>query len=162
MTTDFDYSSADLLRELRKIGIVEGDSIFVHADLDRLGDAKDCPNQAQLAEMVFEALTAAVGPDGTILVPTYTFSFCKREVFDVRATKTRGGPWSASATFLEYFRQLPGAIRSIDPIHSVAGLGPKAEQLLTNLPNTCFGLDSVHERLMNAGGKICLIGVGLD
>jgi aminopeptidase-like protein len=44
----------------------------------------------------------------------------------------------------------------------VAGRGPKAAELLNDVPPTCFGPGSVHERLLLAGGKICLIGVRLD
>ena len=162
MSSDWHYSSSDLTEELLKVGINRGDSVFVHACLDSLGRAKDCPNQEQTFELVLEALRTLLGPGGTILIPTYTFSFCKREIFDVQDTRTEGGPWSTSSGFLEYFRNLPGVLRSADPIHSVAGLGPKASQLLTNLPNTCFGKDSVFDRLLLADGKICMLGVSLE
>ena len=52
-------------------------------------------------------------------------------------------------------------MRSADPILSVAGLGPQAEKLLTRLPNTSYGRDCLHERLMKTGGKICGIGASL-
>jgi aminopeptidase-like protein/aminoglycoside N3'-acetyltransferase len=109
-----------------------------------------------------DALRTVVGDDGTILVPTFTFSFCRQENFDVQNTPTPGGPWSTSAGFLEHFRKMPGVVRSRDPIHSVAAQGPRAAQLLSDLPNTCFGPGSVYERLMEAGAKICMLGVSLE
>jgi aminopeptidase-like protein/aminoglycoside N3'-acetyltransferase len=159
---DWNYTRRDLVRELRAIGIGQADTIFVHVSLDALGQPMDCSSSEQVHQLLLDGLLSVIGEEGTILVPTYSFSFCKREVFDVDNTLTAGGPWSPSAGFLEFFRKLPGAVRSGDPIHSVAGLGPKAEELLTNLPHTCFGRDSVHERLLKAGGKICLIGVDLE
>jgi aminoglycoside 3-N-acetyltransferase len=53
-------------------------------------------------------------------------------------------------------------VRSRDPIHSVAGLGPEARSLLTDLPPTCFGRGSVYDRLRAAGGRICLLGLPLE
>jgi aminopeptidase-like protein/aminoglycoside N3'-acetyltransferase len=112
--------------------------------------------------MLLDALRDVIGDEGTILVPTYTFSFCRREIFDVNETPTAGGPWSTSADFLEMFRTQPGVFRSADPIHSIAGLGPRAEELLADVPNTCFGKGSVFERLLEANAKICMIGPGLE
>jgi aminopeptidase-like protein/aminoglycoside N3'-acetyltransferase len=156
------YELADMIDSFQRVGIEPGDTVFVHVCLETLGQPNGFLTTAQISEFLLAALQEAVGTNGTILVPTYTFSFCEHEPFDVQNTPTPGGDWSTSADFLEYFRKLPGVIRSKDPIHSVAGLGPKAAALLTGLPNTCFGEDSVHARLRNLDGKICLIGVGLD
>ena len=69
---------------------------------------------------------------------------------------------------MEFFagisRVLPSSARSrafSRSNFSVAGLGPQAEQLLTQLPNTSYGNDCLYERLLKAGGKISGIGVGL-
>jgi aminopeptidase-like protein/aminoglycoside N3'-acetyltransferase len=159
--SDWDYTRSDLIEGFQKVGIDRGDTIFVHVCLETLGQPKGCSTTEQVCEFLLGALQEAVGEDGTILVPTYTFSFCRQEIFDVQKTPTAGGPWSTFGDFLEYFRKLPGAVRSGDPIHSVAGLGPKAAELLANVSHTCFGADSIHDRLMHAGGKICTIGVGL-
>ena len=155
------YTQSELIAGLRHAGIAAGDTVFVHINVDALGYAEGCSTAADRADMLLGALREVVGAGGTILVPTYTFSFCRHEPFDVLRTPTSGGPWSPSAEFLEYFRALPGVVRSRDPIHSVAGLGPRAAELLSDVPNTCFGPGSVYERLMQAGGKICMIGLEL-
>ncbi|MGE5716011.1 MAG: DUF4910 domain-containing protein [Acidobacteriota bacterium] len=155
------FDEAQLLDGLRLAGIEPGETVFVQVSLDALGRAKACATDDDVWAMLLRALRQAVGPTGTLLVPTYTFSFCRQEDFDVASTPTGGGPWSTSAGFLEFFRRAPGAVRSRDPIHSVAGLGPRAAELLGDVPNTCFGPGSVHERLLRAGGKVCTIGVGL-
>lgn len=160
--SDWHYTSADLIRGLEAIGIGKGDTLFVHVCLDRLGQPKACAGEAETNQFLLDALQTVVGAEGTILVPTYTFSFCRQEVFDIDNSPTAGGPWSTSAHFLEFFRNLPGVVRSADPIHSVAGLGPKAAALLGDVPNTCFGTDSVFARLLKADGKICNIGVELE
>jgi aminopeptidase-like protein/aminoglycoside N3'-acetyltransferase len=155
------FGQAQLLDGLRQIGIEQGDTIFVQVSLDALGRPRDCATDDEVWTMLLRVLHEAVGAGGTILVPTYTFSFCRHEDFDVASTPTAGGPWSSSSGFLELVRRAPGATRSRDPIHSVAGLGSRAEELLRDVPNTCFGPGSIFDRLLHTGAKVCMIGVGL-
>lgn len=156
------YDGAALSEALTKLGLCRGDVVFVHAGLDRLGPASDCPTPEQTYRLVLDSLRGVIGSEGTILVPTYTFSFCRREPFDPQSTPTLGGPWSPSTGFLEWFRQLPGVVRSRDPIHSVAALGPWATEVVAGVPPTCFGPGSVFGRLKAAGGKILMLGLPLE
>jgi len=107
--------------------------------------------------LVSQSLLEAVGRTGTVLVPTYSYSIGKGEIFDPAETPSTIGD------FTEHFRLLPGAIRSAEPMLSVAGIGPHAESLLSELPKTCYGLDSVYDRLQKLGprAKILTIGLGL-
>jgi aminopeptidase-like protein/aminoglycoside N3'-acetyltransferase len=155
------YSEADLVAALRSAGIARGDLLFVQADLESLGGARDCDSAAQRAALALRALRVVLGDSGTLVVPVYTFSFCRQERFDEERSETAGGPWSPSAEFLEEVRHQPDAVRSRDPIHSVVALGPAAHALLDGLPSTCFGPDSLQHRLRLAGGKICGVGLGL-
>jgi aminopeptidase-like protein/aminoglycoside N3'-acetyltransferase len=157
-----EYTRAELIEAFRCVGLREGDTVFVHVGLENLGVPEGAVTSAARSELLAESLKEIVGPSGTILVPTYTFSFCLYELFDVGNTPTPGGPWSPSGEFLEFFRRQPGAVRSRDPIHSVAGIGPRAAELLTDVAPTCFGDDSVHDRLRRVDGKICLIGLPLE
>ena len=155
------YTESDLLAALKSAGIKRGDLLFVHASLDVLGVVRDCATAHDRCGMVLRSVRNAIGETGTLIIPTYTFSFCRRQRFDVAESVTEGGPWSASADFLEYVRLQPDAMRSSDPIHSVAAIGPTARQLVQDLPSTCFGPGSLQHRLRRAGGKICMIGLDL-
>jgi aminopeptidase-like protein/aminoglycoside N3'-acetyltransferase len=156
------FDRKELARALREVGIDLGDSVFFHVGLDAIGRPDGCSTVEQTCALLLEALREAVGPTGTILLPTYSFSFCRQEVFDLETTAADEGPWSPFHPFLEFFRRQPGVVRSRDPILSVAALGPRAGALLSNLPETCFGPGSVHARLLEAGGKICAIGAPLE
>ena len=162
MPQSFDYTRDELIHALRASGLGPGDIVFAHIGLDTLGRADGCLTDDDTSAMLLGAFEAVLGPTGTLLVPTYTFSFCRQESFDVQRTATQGGPWSTYAPFLEYFRLLPNTVRSADPIHSVAGRGPMAAALLRDIPPACFGPGSVFDRLHAAGGKVCTIGVGLS
>jgi aminopeptidase-like protein/aminoglycoside N3'-acetyltransferase len=155
------WTTTQLEEALRRVGIVGGDTVFFQVCAEALGPAQGGPDDAELAARMLDALRGVVGGQGTILAPTYTFSFCRGEEYDPARAKTRPGPWNTFTAFPEHLRSLPGAIRSGDPIFSVAGIGPRAEELLTKLPRTCLGEGSLHDRLRRAGGKIAILGVGL-
>src|SRR5277367_29706 len=138
---DGDYSQSDLVDGLRAIGIGPGDVVYAVVNLEALGKMKGCSGGEEQFQCVLGALQEVVGASGTVLVPTYTFSFCRGEIFDVQSSPSIKGPWSPSTEFLEYFRLLPGVIRSADPIHSVAGAGPRAAEILSDVPPSCFGED---------------------
>lgn len=147
---------------LRAVGLGSGDIVFVHACLDALGPMAGAATAADRASLALGALRDVVGRDGTILVPTYTFSFCRQEPFDVARTPAVAGPWNTCVELAELVRGLPGAVRSRDPIHSVAAVGPAAASLVEGIASTCFGLDSVFDRLRRRGARICVIGAPLD
>jgi len=156
-----DYSRSDLIEGLRTVGLRRGDIAFFHISHETLGRAESGSNGSELCDLLYSAMQEVIGPDGTMLVPTFSFSFYRNEDFDSISTPAMQGQWSSSVEFLEYFRNRPGVVRSVDPLFSVAGTGPKAAELLNDLPNTSFGRDCLYERLLKSAGKICGIGVGI-
>lgn len=159
--SQFDYTSADLVAGLRAVGLRAGDLVYVQNCGESLGCAAGCATDEDVAGMMIAALREVIGPQGTLLVSTYTFSLCRREIYDPDETPAVPGAWSSFLAFMETFRRMRGVIRSADPIFAVAGIGPRAAAILENSANSSLGADSVHDRLRKAGGKICMIGVGL-
>ena len=155
------WTRADFVRALRTVGIGEGDVVYFQVCHEALGAADGAATDDALSRLLHAGLLEAVGPTGTIIAPSYTFSFCRQQVFDPAETPTVVGPWNTFTAFPEYLRRQPGAIRSRDPIFSNAGVGPRASELLSRVPPVCLGDDSVHARLRRVGGKICILGVGL-
>jgi aminopeptidase-like protein/aminoglycoside N3'-acetyltransferase len=147
----------DLRDALAGVGVSSGDTVLCYISLDAVGSF----DSAGGPESLLNCLLEAVGEEGAILVPTYTFSFCKQQDFSVNSTPAQGGSWSTSKDLLELARKYPGAVRSRDPIYSVTALGRGAKELLADLPNNCFGRGSIYDRLIKAGAKICTIGVGM-
>ncbi len=155
------WGRPEFVRALRSAGIGEGDVVYFQVCHETLGPAEGAATDADLCQLLYAGLREVVGPAGTIVAPTYTFSFCRQQVFDPAETPTAKGPWNTFTAFPEFLRRMPGAIRSGDPIFSNAGIGPRAAELLTGIPSVCLGEDSVHARLRRVGGKICILGVGL-
>ncbi|HOY67838.1 MAG TPA: DUF4910 domain-containing protein [Candidatus Ozemobacteraceae bacterium] len=148
------YTKQTLVSALRTVGIAPGDIVFTHVGLGMLGFPEGGGGMSGAALLLDQAFSEVLGPEGTLLVPTYSYSFCKNEPFDPETTPSDVGE------FTEYFRTRPGVLRSLDPIFSVAGRGPRTAELFADLPPDCFGRDCIHERLVGIGAKICNIGVG--
>jgi len=155
MNDKWNYTKEEFKKALEGLGIEKGDIIFAQVGYAFLGKAKNCDNNEQICQLIFDSFLEILGKEGTLLVPTYTYSFCEKEDFDVTNTSSTVGP------FTEFFRKQKNVIRSKDPIFSVAGIGSKSKELLYDLPHTCFGKNSVYDRLKKNDGKICMIGLPL-
>ena len=151
----FDYSQKDLVKAFRSVGIQKGDIVFSHVELSQLGTPKEIHDGKTKFDVIYGAIREVIGDEGTLFAPTYTYSFCKGEIFDPKETPSQVG------YFGETLRKLKGAKRSVEPIFSVAGIGPEAKNLLENLPRNCFGKDSFLDRLGQVKAKQCNIGVSL-
>jgi len=155
MALQYHYTRADLIQALRTVGLGRGDTVYTHVSTGRLGLPEGGDSTEYACQLLYDAIREVLGVEGTLLVPTYTLSVGRRELYDVQNTPGTTGP------FTELVRSMPGAIRSGNPMSSVAGIGPKAGYFLSDLPHTTYGVGSVFDRMRHHGVKICNIGVTL-
>lgn len=154
--TKADYSQEDLALAIRNVGICAGDVVSLQVSLGRLGLIQDVPmNIKTYAKTIIKTFLEVLGKNGTLIVPTYTYSIGRGELFDIQNTP------SAIGEFSEIFRTYKGAVRSRDPMLSHSAIGPKAVELMFNISNICFGTNSVFDRLYKINAKICTLGIGL-
>lgn len=141
---------------LRDVGLSAGDLIMVHSDVKAFGKLGNVFERDQFVGTILKTFLKVISGKGTLIVPTYTYSFCKKEVFDVRKSKSETG------LFSEFVRCQASAIRSEDPIFSHAGIGPLASCLLSYVGTDCFGADSFYDRFYKHNGKIINFGKFFD
>lgn len=139
-----------LCRAFEQVGLRPGDEICVHSSLFHLGTLMAKP-QDFLAGMV-AALRESIGPEGTLIMPTFTYSYCNSEIYDMRNSRSHMG------ILTEYYRKLPECIRTRDPLFSFAISGHSTAAYLQNDVTSCFGKDSVYDVLNRRGGKIVVLG----
>ena len=137
-----------------KLGVNPGDVLLVHSSLKSLGTGFTPAD-------VIEGLRAALGEEGTLMLPALSYLSCNagNPVFDYYATKSNVG------AIPEYFRTcVPGVLRSICPTHSCCALGKHAEYLTSGhiLDETPCGENSPFRRLMQLDGKILFLGCGMN
>src|SRR5882757_3478860 len=106
------YDRSELVSALKKAGLSENDVIFLQVSHDSLGKLQDDCSSEKEPELLYSAVREIVGPEGTVVVPSFSFSFERDEDFDVEHTPSVHGKWSTSLDFVEYFRRLPGVVRS--------------------------------------------------
>ena len=127
----WDYSKEEFIQGLKNCGIKKGDVVFTHVGFAFLGIPKDFNTNEQVCKMILNSFLEVLGSEGTLLVPTYTYSFCENKSFDVNNSPSTIGP------FTEFFRKQKNILRSKDPIFSVAGIGPRKEEFLENYICLC-------------------------
>ncbi|WP_269583964.1 AAC(3) family N-acetyltransferase [Roseibium sp. Sym1] len=148
------YTAADVADAVSKCGVGPGDVIFVHSNVGYSGRMEGVRSLDELCAGTVGALIDVIGPEGTLVVPTFSYSFGSDKSerrFDPAATPSDCGALS------EYVRKMPDACRSVEPMFSVAAVGALSKQLTQHVSKTCFGADSFWERFLAADGKVCNI-----
>lgn len=135
--------------QLRQLGLQAGDHVLVHSALTSFGRV------AGGADTVIDALLDVVGPDGTVLAPTFE---SKDKVFDCRKSATNLG------IIADTFWRRREAVRSIHPLASVAAIGRRATWFVENhvAAPTAHAEGTPYFKLYETGGKILLLGVDQD
>jgi aminoglycoside 3-N-acetyltransferase len=98
--------------------------------------------------MFFDALMRRLGGNGTLVVPTFTYSFPRREVFDPAESASQMG------AFAEWLRGHGDARRSRDPSYSVAAVGAQAHALTRDAPENSFAPEGFFGRFENMDGVV--------
>jgi len=156
------YTKNDIVRALKKVGVKKSDTVFFTTSLGMLGKpkTKGLLNTEKISKFMLEAIKNTLGPKGTILIPTYSYSFGnfkknKLPFFNVKKTSSKIGP------FGNFFLKQKGVVRSEDPMISIAGLGKNAKKILKNISHTSYGNDCTFERILKVkNSKCCSIGLG--
>lgn len=154
---------------LAEAGVGSGASVIVHSSLSRLGWVVGG------AHTIVNALLEAVGPRGTITMPSLSSDLsdparweappvpeswwpiirAKMPAFDPHLT-----PTTQMGAVVECFRHLPGSARSEHPADSFVAHGPHARRIVHPHPlSPAFGDGSPLSRLYDLDARIVLLGV---
>lgn len=136
-----------LVEGFRELGVEEGDTLLVHSSYKSFGPVDGGP------QTVIRALEAALGAEGTLIMPTFNFDFTKGAPWDVRSTPSQMG------VLTELVRTDPRAKRVFHPIYSFAVLGKHAEMLGGLRYKSSYERNSVFGKLRDLDGKIMVIGL---
>ena len=144
-----DYTRADLKAALDRLPLERGDVVFCHSNVGMFGRCESVTSGHQLSEAIFDAIMARIGPNGTLCVPAFTYSFPRGEVF------SEYGPAPGMGALADFVRQEILALRSVDPCYSVAAIGHNAASLIFEAPENSFDAEaSFFARFWERQGKI--------
>ena len=146
---------ADLPEKLKAAGIKKGDMVYVASDIRKLlyqivnecgAQTKD--RQAEYLGRLTDLLQDAVGADGTLLFPVFSWDFCRGKGFDYY--KTQGEVGSYSNWILNNrgdFR------RTRHPIYSFMVWGRESGRFCQMNNQDAWGVASPFYFFLNHGGK---------
>ena len=137
-------------KALHKVGATDTKVIYMHTGLS-FGKPNPNMSRAELLEAVYQAIRC-IGVK-TLCVPTFTFSFCNGQEYDVVRSKSQMGALN------EYVRRQHEATRSCDPLMSVAVVG-EDKDLAENLGQESIGTNSTFNKLSRRDDvKFLFLGV---
>jgi aminoglycoside 3-N-acetyltransferase len=135
----------DLETAFRDLGINPGDTVFVHSSLSSMGHVEGG------AVAVVAALLGALGEQGTLAAPAFTFGGA--------TTFERVGARSDMGQISEQVRTHPLARRSIHLQHSVSAVGPKAAEITCVHGASAWAADGPFWQLCALDAHILMLGV---
>ena len=144
----------DVTDALLSVGVRQGNTLLVHSDAIIAAQFPSLSAEQRLQNLI-QAIEAAIGKSGTLVIPTFSYSFTRGEPFDVQNTPSTVG------LLTEYFRKLPGVYRSADPIFSFAFRGPLAKELSSIPIRECFGPKSAFSALHDLNAEIVDLGCSM-
>lgn len=164
-------TKTSLINDLRKLGVSEGDGLFVHSSMRAIGETDGGVNS------VIRSLLEAVGEHGLLGMPGFSKDayppadieygqLSREEVskieFSVLGFDVERSPTVGMGVIAETFRQWPGTKRSGHPTTSVCLSGADADDLIAP-HDAAWAMGSVSPfgRMRDRPNmKILLIGVG--
>jgi len=140
----------DLTDQLQALGVDRGGVMLVHMSFRAVRPVEGGP------EGVIDALLAAVGETGTVVMPSWTDN--DDAVFDPMVSRANADLGATADLFWRRRRALRG-----DHPFAFAALGPMAAAITADpLPLPPHRLESAVGRVFELGGQILLLGVGHD
>ena len=148
-------SKSHFINLLQELGFNPGATVMVHSSFSHI--RRRVPQMSP--SMLIALLQDQIGPEGTLLMPTFPFHGSQGEYadkfprFDVQKTPSKVG------ILTEVFRQTQGVVRSKHPTHSVAAWGRHANEIVsTHHLGPTFGVTSPFYRLREFDGIV--VGLG--
>lgn len=152
MFSDYDYDKKLLSDAYRAVGLQERSVVYLTGDLGALGRF-EIKNKKTLLEAHVEVIFDLISSDGTIMVPTHSWSLCNTDnVFDPAETPSETG------VFSEFVRRLPGAVRQVHPFSSTTAYGANSGFFCTNNSLHAYGPNSPFSRMVDANAIFVSVG----
>lgn len=136
-----------LMATFQSVGVGASDLVYVASFMPIFG-----PDPDILAKAV-SALRRTVTESGTIVMPTFNWSYCESRQMDLRETPSQVG------VLTEYFRRQEGVCRSrTPPWCTFASWGAMGEKIAGIRGTSAFGPDGIPQFLHDHNAKFLLLG----
>ncbi len=148
-------NSNDISNIFKENGIKKGDNIFLHVDAFVTAFVQGSSAEKKIDTLI-DSIIDFIGPSGTLVLPTFTYSSTKNEVYDSNQTPSEVG------IVTEYFRKRKNVLRSSNPIFSVASVGKLSENFKNSSITDCFGDGTCFDLMYKNNFWIVTLGCSFD
>jgi aminoglycoside 3-N-acetyltransferase len=142
----------DFKRQFAKVLAPEDEVVVVYSGIWTFGHRFQLPPE-KVAGAILDAIEEVVGPDRTLLFPTYTYSYNRERKFDILSTKPETG------VLTELFLKRPGVRRTKSAISSFAARGPLAKEAASLKGESIWGEGSLIEWIEKRDARIVTLGL---
>jgi aminoglycoside 3-N-acetyltransferase len=144
-------ASEDLVAAWRSAGLSEGDTVLLHSSVSRTMQLQRSSDQSFSLTNLLDTFISAVGPYGTLLLPTFNFSFCEGLEYDCRITPSMMGALTETARLDSRF------LRTKHPIYSFAVAGRRASEFVALENRSALADNGPFGLLRRLRGKIAVL-----
>ncbi len=149
-------NTTDISKSLSKLGLKRTDTVMIHGDAIVSTQLNLKKFEKDILNLYLDILIDYFYPNGTIVIPTYTYNMTNNKVFDKYKSPSKIG------LFSESFRMKQNVIRSNHPIFSVSSIGKFSKKLTNYNLEDCFGKNSFFDIFTKLDGKIVCMGCPLE
>jgi aminoglycoside 3-N-acetyltransferase len=163
------YTHTDIVRDLKSLGITEGQTLMLHASVKAVGKVMGGPN------VIIQALLEVLGSEGTLMmyagwedIPDFVLELSAKlreryyeehPPFDPAISRAV----RENSVLVEFLRNWPESGRSLNPEASMVALGKQAHFLTENHSiNYGYGIHSPLAKLVALRGQVLMLGAPLD
>ena len=138
----------DISDALTRLGLAPGGVVFMHSSLSSIGEVDGG------ADTVVDAVLDALGPEGTLAVPTFcSINRRRKRTYDPDTTPSEVGQITNA------LRSRPEAFRSPHIWQSMSAIGRRAEEMMSVHRPVAWAADGPFWRLYEWDAYIMLLGV---
>lgn len=140
-----------IFEKLKNGGLNKNDVVMLHSNIGPL--FKFLKKQKYNFEVkdIAECIMEYFSSNGTLIIPTFNFEFCKGKSFSLKNTPSKMGVLS------EEFRIISQKNRTWHPVYSFSIFGKIPKRQIENRNYSAFGEESVFHWLFERNGKIAVL-----
>ena len=147
-------SIKELFKEYFKNGGVEkNDKILLHSNLSELFKISKKEGFTFDAENLLDFITEYIGPNGTLILPSFNFDFCSKGYYSFKETVSKMG------VLTEIARVKAGKNKTWHPVYPFTIFGKIPEKELSKKDYSALGKDSIFNWLVENEGKIAIMNL---
>ena len=144
-------SYSEIKNQMRKVVTPADEVIVIFSGIWMFGSLLG-KKPREVPDYLIDTILECLGPERTVIFPSYTYAYGKTRKFDLVTSKPETGALAGRAILRPEF------IRSSSPFNSYLISGPRTNEVLSIQDKTLWGEESVMGWFDKVSARICVLG----